>query len=194
VINPFDLEIARGRQEELLREAEERRIAGALRKARRSVKEDRRSSTRELEGVEVGWGLAEEESGVADLLELNGLPRWVAFEERYIVAQKDGKVLGAVRYRMESKRLILGLLVVDPWAGEERLALALYRGSKELAREIGAKDIVASEARAGYPGRAGYRRWGRGWRVDLARDSGAVGRPSGMFGVLAMPLYRMFRR
>jgi hypothetical protein len=194
VINPFDLEIARGRQEELLREAEERRIAGALRKARRSVKEDRRSSTRELEGVDVGWGLAEEESGVADLLELNGLPRWVAFEERYIVAQKDGKVLGAVRYRMESKRLILGLLVVDPWAGEERLALALYRGSKELAREIGAKDIVASEARAGYPGRAGYRRWGRGWRVDLARDSGAVGRPSGMFGVLAMPLYRMFRR
>jgi hypothetical protein len=194
VINPFDLEIARGRQEELLREAEERRIAGALRKARRSVKEDRRSSTRELEGVEVGWGLAEEESRVADLLELNGLPRWVAFEERYIVAQKDGKVLGAVRYRMESKRLILGLLVVDPWAGEERLALALYRGSKELAREIGAKDIVASEARAGYPGRAGYRRWGRGWRVDLARDSGAVGRPSGMFGVLAMPLYWTFRR
>jgi hypothetical protein len=196
VINPFDLEIARGRQEELLREAEERRIAGALRKARRSVKEDRRSSTRELEGVEVGWGLAEEESRVADLLELNGLPRWVAFEERYIVAQKDGKVLGAVRYRMESKRLILGLLVVDPWAGEERLALALYRGSKELAREIGAKEVIASESRAGYPGRAGYRRWGRSWRLDLTRNSGVVGgrRPSGMFGVLAMPLYRTFRR
>jgi hypothetical protein len=195
VINPFDLEIARGRQEELLREAEERRIAGALRKARRSVKEDRRSSTRELEGVEVGWGLAEEESGVADILELNGLPRWVAFEERYIVAQKDGKVLGAVRYRMESKRLILGLLVVDPWAGEERLALALYRGSKELAREIGAKDIVASEARAGYPGRAGYRRWGRGWRLDLRRHSGTGVRRRllGVFGALSIPHYRAFR-
>jgi hypothetical protein len=196
VINPFDLEMARGRQEELLREAEERRIAGALRKARRSVKEGGRRVTRELKGLKVGWGLAEEEPAVADLLELNGIPRWVAFEERFIVAQKDGKVLGAVRYRMESKRLILGLLVVDPWAGEERLALALYRDSRELAREIGAAEIIASESRAGYPGQAGYRRWGRGWRLDLTRNSGTVGgrRPSGMFGVLAMPLYRTFRR
>jgi hypothetical protein len=146
--------------------------------------------------LKVGWGLAEEEPAVADLLELNGIPRWVAFEERFIVAQKDGKVLGAVRYRMESKRLILGLLVVDPWAGEERLALALYRDSRELAREIGAAEIIASESRAGYPGLAGYRRWGRGWRLDLTRNSGAVGgrRPSGMFGVLARPLYRTFRR
>jgi hypothetical protein len=196
VINPFDLEMARGRQEELLREAEERRIAGALRKARRSVKEGVRDTTRELEGLKVGWGLAEDEGAVADLLELNGIPRWVAFEERFIVAQKDGNVLGAVSYRMESKRLILGLLVVDPWAGEERLALALYRDSQELAREIGAKEVITSESRAGYPGQAGYRRWGRGWRLDLTRNSGTVGgrRPSGMFGVLAMPLYRTFRR
>jgi hypothetical protein len=195
VIDPFHLELARGRQEELLREAEERRIAGALRKARRGVEEGKRSATGELEGLKVGWGLAEEESAVADLLELNGIPRWVAFEERFIVAQKDGKVLGAVRYRMESKRLILGLLVADPWAGEERLALALYRGSKELAREIGAAEIIASESRAGYPGRAGYRRRRRGWRLDLTRNSGAVGgrRPSGMFGLLARPLYRTFR-
>jgi hypothetical protein len=196
VINPFDREMARGRQEDLLREAEERRIAGALRKARRSVKEGGRNTPRELEGLKVGWGLAEDEGAVADLLELNGIPRWVAFEERFIVAQKDGKVLGAVRYQMESKRLLLGLLVVDPWAGEERLALALYRGSRELAREIGAAEIIASESRAGYPGQAGYRRWGRGWRLDLTRNSGTVGgrRPSGMFGVLAMSLYRTFRR
>jgi hypothetical protein len=196
VINPFDLELARGRQEELLREAEERRIAGAMRKARRSVKEDGRTATRELEGLKVGWGLAEEEPAVADLLDLNGIPRWVAFEERFIVAQKDGKVLGAVRYRMESKRLILGLLVVDPWAGEERLALALYRGSKELAREIGAGEVITSESRAGYPGRAGYRRWGRGWRLDVTSRSGAGGRhrPLGLFGAFAMPLYRTFRR
>ena len=194
--NPFDLELARGQQEELLREAEDRRIAGALRGARRSVEEGGRGMTRELEGVKVGWGLAEEEPAVADLLELNGIPRWVAFEERFIVAQKDGKVLGAVRYQMESKRLLLGLLVVDPWAGEERLALALYRGSKVLAREMGAGEVVASESREGYPGRAGYRRRRGGWRLDLTRDSGTVGgrRPSGMFGVLATPLYRTFRR
>src|SRR5215208_7397144 len=192
---PFDLEIARERREDLLREARERRTARALRKARRNVREARRGVTRELEGVEVNWGLAEEEPAVADLLELNGIPRWVAFEERFIVAQKNGKVLGAVRYRMESKRLLLGLLVVDPWVGEERIALALYRGSRELAREIGAGEVITSESRAGYPGQARYRRRGRGSRLDLTRNSGAVGgrRPSGMFGVLAMPLYRTFR-
>jgi hypothetical protein len=191
----FDLELARERRDELLHEAEGRRIARALRKARRSAKDDKRTVTRELEGLKVGWGLAEEEPAVADLLELNGIPRWVAFEERFIVAQKDGKVLGAVSYRMESKRLLLGLLVVDPWAGEERVAVALYRGSSELAREIGAREVITSVSRAGYPGRAGYQRWGRGWRLDPTRNSGAVGGHglSGMLGALAGPLYRTFR-
>jgi hypothetical protein len=55
--NLFDLELARGRREELLREAEERRIARALRRARRGVEESRRGVSRELE--DVGWGLAE---------------------------------------------------------------------------------------------------------------------------------------
>ena len=144
----------------------------------------------------MGWGLAEEEPAVAELLELNGIPRWVAFEERFIVAQKDGKVLGAVRYRMESKRLLLGLLVVDPWSGEERLALALYRASRELAREIGVGEVITSASRAGYPGRAGYQRWGRGWRLDATRNSSAVGKrgPLGMFGALAMLLYGTLRR
>src|SRR5918994_368650 len=188
--------MARVRQEELLREAEERRIAGALRKARRSIKEGGRSATRELEGSKVSWGLAEEEPAVADLLELNGLPRWGAFEERFIVAQKNGKVLGAVRYRMESKRLLLGLLVVDPWAGEERMALALYRGAGDLAREIGAREVIAAESRSDYLERSGYRRRGHDWRLDVASDSGVGGkhRPSGLFGMLAMPFYRALRR
>lgn len=191
----FDLELARQRRDELLHEAEGRRIARALRKARRSVEDEGRPVTRELEGLKVGWGLAEEEPAVADVLELNGIPRWVAFEERFIVAQKDGKVLGAVSYRMESKRLLLGLLVVDPWAGEKRLALALYRGSSELAREIGAGEVITSASRAGYPGQAGYRRWGRGWRLDATRNSGIVGRhgPSGVFGSLARLFYRTLR-
>jgi hypothetical protein len=193
---PFDLEIARERREDLLREARERRTARALRKARRNVREARRGVTRELEGVEVHWGLAEEEPAVADLLELNGIPRWVAFEERFIVAQKNGKVLGAVRYRMESKRLLLGLLVVDPWVGEERIALALYRGAGDLAREIGAGEVMASVSQVDYPGRAGYRRRGRGSRLDVTHGSGAGGRQRllGMFGALSIPLHLTFRR
>ena len=75
-----------------------------------------------------------------------------------------------MRFRTESKRLILGLLVVDPWAGEERMASALYRGAGELAREIGANEIVAAaSSQARYPARAGYRRRGRGWRLDVGR-------------------------
>ena len=172
----FGLEMAKVRQEELLREAEERRIARSLRRFRHGVK-GRSEELAEPEGVEVRWGLAGDERAVADLLELNGMPRWGAFEDRFVVAEKDGKVLGAVLYRTESKRLILGLLVVDPWAGEERLARALYRGAGELAREIGVNEVVASASLARYPGMAGYRRRGRGWRLDVRRlpepDSGS---------------------
>jgi hypothetical protein len=194
--DPFDLERARERRDELLREAEERRLAGALRKARRDVGESTRGGVSKLEGVEVSWGLAEEESAVADLLELNGMPRWIAFEERFVVAKKDGNVLGALRYRTESKRLLLGLLVVDPWAGEERLARALYRGVGELAGEMGVGEVVVSVTRAAYPGGAGYHRWGRGWHLDVTRSSGASVRrgPLAMFAVLTVPLYRAFHR
>jgi len=163
--DPFGLDTARERQKDLLREAEGRRIARSLRSFRQSIGTDGRGEP----VVDVRWGLVGDEPAVANLLELNGVPRWVSFEERFIVAQKDGEVLGAVRYRTESKRLLLGLLVVDPWAGEERLATALYRGAGELAREIGAGEVVASGSRAGYSGLAGYRRRGRGWRLYTKR-------------------------
>ena len=115
----------------------------------------------------VRWGLSGDEGAVAELLELNGLPRWISFEERFVVVEEDGEILGAVRYRTESKRLILGLLVVDPWAGEERLARVLYRGVGELARELGVHEVVASAAC--YPAMAGYSRRGRGWRLDVRK-------------------------
>src|SRR5215207_1976803 len=194
--------MARERRQELLREAEERRIAGILRRARRNVGEDRHGGVSRLEDVEVRWGLAEEESAVADLLQLNGMPRWIAFEERFVVAKKDGKVLGAVRYRTESKRLLLGLLVVDPWADEERVARALYRGAGELAGEMCVGEVVASVTRADYPGSAGYRRWGRDWRLDAGaslvhrgqiKGSGRH-RWSSLLADLAGPFYRTFQR
>jgi Acetyltransferase (GNAT) family len=195
--DPFGTELAKERQRELLREAEERRTAGALRRFRRSAGEGKRGGQVELEGVEVRWGLAEDEGAVAELLELNGMPRWVSYEERFIVAQRDGKVLGAVRYRTESKRLILGLLVVDPWAGEKRLASALYAGAADLARELGVGEVVASAARTGYPGSAGYRRRGRDWRMDIVPTLDACGevakdgwrRVLSMFGELPVPFH-----
>ncbi len=198
--NPFELEMARKRREELLREAEERRMAGILRRARRDAAEGRDEEASRFEDVEVRWGLAEDEPSVANLLELNGMPRWIAFEERFVVAKRDGKVLGAVRYRTESKRLFLGLLVVDPWAGEERVAGALYRGVGDLAREIGVGEVVASATRTGYP--AGYRRRGRGWRLDVGAPSSHRGRItvggrrglSSLLADLVGPFYRTFQR
>jgi hypothetical protein len=53
----FDLELAKERRTELLHEAEERRLARVVRRARRSDEESRRGVPRELEAV--GWGLAE---------------------------------------------------------------------------------------------------------------------------------------
>ena len=86
--DPFGIEVARERQKELLREAEERRIARSLRRLRRGKGEDRGAV--EPGVVRVRWGLVGDESAVADLLELNGMPRWISFEERFLVAQKDG--------------------------------------------------------------------------------------------------------
>ena len=57
MIDLFDLEAAKRRQEDLLREAQEHRIAAALRKAHRS----RRGVSGRPEDVEVSWGLADEE-------------------------------------------------------------------------------------------------------------------------------------
>jgi predicted N-acetyltransferase YhbS len=196
VSESFRIEMAKVRQEELWREAEERRMARALRGFRRDGVKGKDEEPAKPEDVEVRWGLAGDERAVADLLELNGMPRWTSFEDRFAVAEEDGIILGAVRYRTESKRLILGLLVVDPWAGEERVALALYRGAGDLAREIGAREVIASESRAYYLDRSGYRRRGQGWRLDVTRGSGAGGRrrPSGVFGMLAGSFYRALRR
>jgi hypothetical protein len=156
----------RERRRALLREEQERalvREAARVRAAFAAAEEG-------LGTIEVRWGLLADEAAVAELLELNGMPRWVAFEERFVVAEENGKVLGALRYRTESKRLLLGLLVVDPWGGEERLARVLYAGAGDLARELGVGEVVVSGAQAGYSGGAGYRRWGRDWRLDVARN------------------------
>jgi hypothetical protein len=158
-------EVWEERRRELVREAEQRRLARELREAAG----ERAGAP---EGIEVRWGLLEDEPGIAEVLELNGMPRWIAFEERYIVAERDGRILAALRYRTEPKRLLLGLLVTDPWVEERPLAAALYAGAGVLAWEMGVGEVIARPFPHGdYPREAGYRRRGRReWRLVPARS------------------------
>jgi hypothetical protein len=166
------------RRAELVREVEHRRLVRELREARGSrVKERTGDGYAEPcdGGIEIRWGLPEDEPRVAGLFELNGMPRWVASEERYIVAEKDGEILAAMRYRTEPGRLLLGLLVSDPLAEERTLAVALYAGAGELAREIGVTEVIARPFPylGAYPHEAGYRRRDRReWRLDAIRSGG----------------------
>jgi hypothetical protein len=161
----------------------------------------------EAQRVEVRWGLDEDEAKIAELLELNGMPRWVAFEERFIVAaRQDGRVLAALRYRAEKGRLVLGLLVADPWEGERRLAAALYSGAEDLAREIGVREVLTRPpaSQEDYTRGAGYRRWGRHRLPEVHRPSalrdGLPDLPEGgwrrvltLWGARGIPFFRAFR-
>jgi hypothetical protein len=161
-----------GRHQELLREASQERLAQELRRVRKtSAKESPTSdATAPAEKrPEVRPGLAEDAPRIAELLELNGIPRWVAFEERFIVAEDDGKLVAVLRFREDSERLYLGLLVTDPWVDEHSLAIALYTGARIMAHEFGLREIQArTRQNEIYPREVGYRRWRGGWRLDVA--------------------------
>jgi hypothetical protein len=183
------------RHKELVREAERSRLARELREGRKARSKGRPSDDRAeaVDGTVVRWGRLEDERGIADLLELNGVPRWIAFEERYIVAERDGEILAALRYRTESKRLLLGLLVSDPWAEERSLAVALYSWAGELAREMGVDEVVARpSAHEDYAREAGYRRRGRReWRLDATVARGWR-RAFALLGVFSVPFFGAF--
>jgi hypothetical protein len=186
------------RHKDLLREAENSRLAHEVREARVAEGVDE-AHVEPAGGIQVRWGLLEDEPRIADLLELNGMPRWSAFEERYIVAEKDGEILAALRYRTEPKRLLLGLLVADPWAEERPLALALYTEAGELAREMGVGEVLARPfPYRDYLREAGYRRRGRRqWRLDATRSreelpAGGWRRMLALLGIVAVPFFRAF--
>jgi hypothetical protein len=78
--------------------------------------------------------------------------------------------VAALRYETEPKKLVLGPLVVDPWAGEPVLAKALYSGVHTLAKETGVREVITPSIRYGdYLYEAGYRRAMGGWSADTAR-------------------------
>ena len=196
---------AEERREELVREAERGRLVRTLREERKARvrREGSLSGGLETGDIEVRWGMAEDEAKVAELLELNGIPRWVAFEERFIVAEKDGEVLAALRYRTEPKRLVLGLLVTDPWAEERSLAVALYAGVREMALEMGVKEIGArADLYSDYPREAGYRRQRGGWHLEVRRSGtideelprGRWRRVFGLLGIVAVPFVGVLRK
>jgi hypothetical protein len=151
--------------------------------------------------TEVRWGLEEDEKKVAVLLELNGTHRWIAFETRFVVAEREGEVLAAVAYWTGPKRLCLGLLVVDPWAGERDLVVALYAGARRLAREAGIRQVwVEPGDRRHYLLDAGYRRRLGGWRSNtgwVREDTadlpqGGWRRVLALLGEPAIPFFRRF--
>jgi hypothetical protein len=101
-------------------------------------------------------------------MEQNGIPRWVAFEERFILAEDEGRLVAVLRYREDSECLFLGLLVAEPRAEEGAVAVDLYTGARVLARALGLREIRARTRRdEAYPRQAGYRRWREGWQLDL---------------------------
>lgn len=115
--------------------------------------------------IQTRWGLSEDEPRIGELLDLNGVPRWPTIGEQFVVAEEDGKVLALMGYRTAPKQLVLGTVIADPWAGERDLAVALYAGVRDLAREMGVRKILArSDGRTNYPRQAGYRRRPGGWR------------------------------
>ncbi len=117
--------------------------------------------------INVRWGGSGDRNGIARVLELNSIPGWIAFEERFIVAAERGEILAVVCCRTGGTRLLLGPLAVDPPAGEYRFDVALYSGAKDLAREMGLREgWAASDDNREYLLEAGYRRHLGGWRLD----------------------------
>ena len=165
-----------GRHEELIREAGQQRLAREARRARKlrasaEESEARRVSPRQHPTVRLG--LASDAWRIAVLLELNGMPRWVAFEERFIVVEEAGTLTAAVRFREGTERLYLGLLITDPWADEHSVAVALYSGARAIAEGLGLRGVRAqTRGHETYLREAGYRGWRGGWRLDVCDAAG----------------------
>ena len=154
-----------------------------------------------MEGIRVRWGRPENEAGIVELLELNGMSPWEAVEERFIVAVgPEGRVLDALRYRTAFKRLMLGLLVADPWAEEPVLVKYLYAGVASLAREMEVMEVVA-DSYEGYPYEAGYYRGIGSWQLETGRTLESRGelpargwrRVLALLSIVAVPFCRTSR-
>lgn len=125
--------------------------------------------------IEVRPGDPKDVRDVAKLMDLNGLPRTLAAEEAFLVAESEGEILAVVEYRFGKGRLLLGRFVADPFVREGALAEALYREARVFARRAGLREVVARSSWYGdFPRRAGYRRRGRGWTIRTDESAGRL--------------------
>lgn len=128
--------------------------------------------------IEVRWSGEEDVEAVGDLLEFDGLSRRGASEERFLVAEEEGRVRAAARVRAAPGRMDLRGFVADPRVKEREFAAELYRGAWALARELGIPEVwVDDDRRRDSLLAAGYRRRIGGWRLDAEPTP-----PTSLFG------------
>ncbi len=160
-----------GRLRELIREADQERLSRELHHAQKTPAGRPATSPRADAPTgrcpSVRRGTPRDAPQIARLLELNGMPRWVAFKEHFIVVDEGEALTAAIRIRQECGRLHLGLLVTDSRAEEHHLAAALYVGARAIARRSGLHEVRAQTRRhQRHLREAGYRRCGGAWRVS----------------------------
>ncbi|WP_162924626.1 hypothetical protein [Rubrobacter indicoceani] len=123
---------------------------------------------------------------IVRLMEMNGLPRWTAYEEgSFLVAGGGGRdVIGVVAFReVGAGRMLVGVPVVDPWFGESETAVALYVGAAESAGVRGLREVVlVGRVSSDQAREAGFQHGLRGWWLSFGEA------PGGGFGRLRKAL------
>ena len=108
-------------------------------------------------------------SGVANILRMNGVSGQLSHKEAFLVVEAKGDILAVLAYRVEARRLSLGIMASDPWANAGALARLLYAEAHSLARELGLKEVRAlTNVNGDYRHMVGYRKraGGRQLRTD----------------------------
>jgi hypothetical protein len=152
-------------------------------------------------GTEVRRSRLADSTRVTELLEMNGMRCRLAEEEAFLVAERGGEILAALAYRVEIRRLSLGVFVADPWEPERSLARMLYAEAFLFAREMGLEEFrVLSPSTDTTPTMSdtvsGTSCWHLGTddRLEFraALPEGGWRRVLALWGTTAVPFFRAF--